>query len=218
MKITDSIKYVGVNDHSIDLFEGQYDVPNGMAYNSYVIMDKQIAVLDTVDTRFFHEWLDNLEKVLDGRKPDALKDRIDDTVILKNRLPCISAKKEVHPHGEHDEHGHHFLSCKAESGHRKSKRICQHQTKHRCDRGKRNTLDKRGNIFHSLLSVCHCKRAIGIRERKINDKKERNDREKDHPNDIRIRSPFRIQFQPFSPPKSERCMIWISSGFKRIPI
>ena len=72
MKITDSIKYVGVNDHSIDLFEGQYDVPNGMAYNSYVIMDKKIAVLDTVDTRFFHEWLDNLEKVLDGRQPDYL--------------------------------------------------------------------------------------------------------------------------------------------------
>ena len=72
MKITDSIKYVGVNDHNIDLFEGQYDVPNGMAYNSYVIIDKEIAVLDTVDARFFHEWLDNLEKVLDGREPNYL--------------------------------------------------------------------------------------------------------------------------------------------------
>ena len=72
MKITDSIKYVGVNDHNVDLFEGQYDVPNGMAYNSYVIIDKEIAVLDTVDARFFHEWLDNLEKVLDGREPNYL--------------------------------------------------------------------------------------------------------------------------------------------------
>ena len=72
MKITDDIKYVGVNDHKIDLFEGQYDVPNGMAYNSYVIMDKKIAVLDTVDRNFKHEWLNNLEDALGGRKPDYL--------------------------------------------------------------------------------------------------------------------------------------------------
>ena len=72
MKITDDIKYVGVNDHKIDLFEGQYDVPNGMAYNSYVILDKKIAVMDTVDRNFKHEWLNNLEDALGGRKPDYL--------------------------------------------------------------------------------------------------------------------------------------------------
>lgn len=72
MKITNDILYIGVNDHKIDLFEGQYDVPNGMAYNSYLIMDKKIAVMDTVDKNFTHEWLDNLDKALDGRKPDYL--------------------------------------------------------------------------------------------------------------------------------------------------
>ena len=72
MKITDSIKYVGVNDHDIDLFEGQYVVPLGMAYNSYVIMDEKIAVMDTVDARFTDEWLGNLKKVLGSRKPDYL--------------------------------------------------------------------------------------------------------------------------------------------------
>ena len=70
--ITESIKYVGVNDHKVDLFEGQYKVPNGMAYNSYVILDEKIAVMDTVDAGFTHEWLDNLENVLEGRKPDYL--------------------------------------------------------------------------------------------------------------------------------------------------
>ena len=70
--ITDSIKYVGVNDHLVDLFEGQYTVPNGMSYNSYVILDEKIAVMDTVDIKFTHEWLDNLANVLDGRKPDYL--------------------------------------------------------------------------------------------------------------------------------------------------
>ncbi|MDD7615017.1 MAG: flavin reductase [Clostridiaceae bacterium] len=72
MDITKDIKYVGVNDHDIDLFEGQYVVENGMAYNSYVIMDEKIAVFDTVDARFRHEWLDNLSEVLGGRKPDYL--------------------------------------------------------------------------------------------------------------------------------------------------
>ena len=72
MFITDDIRYVGVNDHNIDLFEGQYPVTNGMAYNSYVILDEKIAVMDTVDANFTHEWLDNLEQVLDGRKPDYL--------------------------------------------------------------------------------------------------------------------------------------------------
>ena len=72
MKITDTIKYVGVNDHRIDLFEGQYKVPNGMSYNSYVILDEKIAVMDTVDANFTHEWLDNIQKVLGDRKPDYL--------------------------------------------------------------------------------------------------------------------------------------------------
>ena len=72
MKITNDIRYVGVNDRQIDLFEGQYAVPNGMAYNSYVILDEKIAVMDTVDRRFTHEWLDNLEKTLGSRKPDYL--------------------------------------------------------------------------------------------------------------------------------------------------
>ena len=72
MKFTDTIKYVGVNDHRIDLFEGQYKVPGGMSYNSYVILDEKIAVMDTVDADFTHQWLDNIQQVLDGRKPDYL--------------------------------------------------------------------------------------------------------------------------------------------------
>ena len=72
MKITNDIRYIGVNDHKVDLFEGQYIVPNGMAYNSYVILDEKIAVMDTVDQHFGHEWLDNLQSVLAGRKPDYL--------------------------------------------------------------------------------------------------------------------------------------------------
>lgn len=70
--ITESIRYVGVNDHQVDLFEGQYVVPNGMSYNSYVILDEKVAVMDTVDINFTHEWLDNVANVLDGRKPDYL--------------------------------------------------------------------------------------------------------------------------------------------------
>lgn len=72
MNITKDIKYIGVNDHEVDLFEGQYRVPNGMAYNSYVIMDKKIAVMDTVDAAFAHEWLDNLAEALGERSPDFL--------------------------------------------------------------------------------------------------------------------------------------------------
>ncbi len=72
MEITKDIKYVGVNDHEIDLFEGQYVVPNGMSYNSYVIIDKKIAVMDTVDARFTHEWLDNISTALGERIPDYL--------------------------------------------------------------------------------------------------------------------------------------------------
>ncbi len=70
--ITKDIVYVGVNDHAVDLFEGQYDVPNGMAYNSYVILDEKVAVMDTVDRNFTHEWLDNVAGALGGRKPDYL--------------------------------------------------------------------------------------------------------------------------------------------------
>ena len=72
MKITNDILYIGVNDHQVDLFEGQYVVPNGMSYNSYVILDDKIAVMDTVDANFTHEWLDNLQHALDGGTPDYL--------------------------------------------------------------------------------------------------------------------------------------------------
>lgn len=72
MEITKDIKYVGVNDHDIDLFEGQYVVENGMAYNSYVILDEKVAVMDTVDIRFTHEWIDNIQNVLGDRSPDYL--------------------------------------------------------------------------------------------------------------------------------------------------
>ncbi len=72
MRITDDIRYIGVNDHDIDLFEGQYIVPNGMAYNSYVIVDERIAVMDTVDAHFADEWLDKLAAELRDRKPDYL--------------------------------------------------------------------------------------------------------------------------------------------------
>ena len=81
MQITKDIRYVGVNDHKIDLFEGQYVVPNVMAYNSYVIMDDLIAVMDTVDVNFTHEWLDNIQNVLGGRTPNFL--------IIQHRSPTI---------------------------------------------------------------------------------------------------------------------------------
>lgn len=73
MQVTETIKYVGVNDHDIDLFEGQYDVrENGMAYNSYVVISEKVAVADTVDARFVDEWLGNVEAALSGRTPDYL--------------------------------------------------------------------------------------------------------------------------------------------------
>ena len=72
MFITNDIKYLGVNDHRVDLFEGQYVVPNGMAYNSYAILDDKIAIMDTVDQHFTHEWLDNIQKTLGSRNPDYL--------------------------------------------------------------------------------------------------------------------------------------------------
>ncbi len=83
MNITKDVKYIGVNDHAIDLFEGQYEVPNGMAYNSYVILDDKIAVMDTVDAAFGDEWLKNLE--------DALGDRTPDYLIVQHMEPDHSA-------------------------------------------------------------------------------------------------------------------------------
>ena len=87
MEFSKSVKYVGVNDHQVDLFEGQYIVPNGMAYNSYVILDEKIAVLDTVDASFKDEWLYNVEKVLEGKTPDYL--------IVQHMEPDHSANIDV---------------------------------------------------------------------------------------------------------------------------
>ncbi len=93
MTITNDIKYIGVNDHNIDLFEGQYAVPNGMAYNSYAIIDEKIAIMDTVDASFTHEWLDNIQNVLNGKTPDYL--------IVQHMEPDHSANilnfKKVYP-------------------------------------------------------------------------------------------------------------------------
>ena len=72
MEITKDIRYIGVNDHQIDLFEGQYKVPNGMAYNSYLILDEKTCIMDTVDQHFGHEWLDNIQAVLGDKAPDYL--------------------------------------------------------------------------------------------------------------------------------------------------
>ena len=87
MTITNDIKYIGVNDHQVDLFEGQYVVPNGMAYNSYAIMDEKIAIMDTVDKNFTDEWLSNLAAALEGRKPDYL--------IVQHMEPDHSASIDV---------------------------------------------------------------------------------------------------------------------------
>ena len=87
MFITNDIKYIGVNDHQVDLFEGQYVVPNGMAYNSYVILDEKVAVMDTVDANFTDEWLANLAAVLEGRKPDYL--------VVQHMEPDHSASIDV---------------------------------------------------------------------------------------------------------------------------
>ena len=87
MFVTNDIKYIGVNDHEVDLFEGQYVVPNGMAYNSYVILDEKVAVMDTVDKNFGEEWLGNLETQLAGRKPDYL--------IVQHMEPDHSANIDV---------------------------------------------------------------------------------------------------------------------------
>ncbi len=87
MQITNDIKYIGVNDHIIDLFEGQYKVPNGMSYNSYVIIDEKIAIMDTVDAKFKDEWLKNIETLLGGKAPDYL--------IVQHMEPDHSANIDV---------------------------------------------------------------------------------------------------------------------------
>ena len=87
MTITNDIRYIGVNDHQVDLFEGQYDVPNGMAYNSYVILDEKIAIMDTVDIHFTQEWLKNMKEVLGERKPDYL--------IVQHMEPDHSASIDI---------------------------------------------------------------------------------------------------------------------------
>ena len=93
MNVTKDIRYIGVNDHEIDLFEGQYDVPNGMAYNSYAILDEKVAIMDTVDARFGDVWLANIQKTLEGREPDYL--------IVQHMEPdhsaCILAFSEAFP-------------------------------------------------------------------------------------------------------------------------
>ena len=97
--IRDAIRYVGVNDHQVDLFEGQYSVPNGMSYNSYVILDEKIAVMDTVDIHFTHEWLDNLTSVLNGRTPDYLRQYSQFLKDLAQYHHCSYGKGILH-HGE----------------------------------------------------------------------------------------------------------------------
>ncbi len=87
MTITNDIRYIGVNDHQVDLFEGQYVVPNGISYNSYVILDEKIAIMDTVDINFTEEWLDNMKEVLGDRKPDYL--------IVQHMEPDHSASIDI---------------------------------------------------------------------------------------------------------------------------
>ena len=95
MKITNDIKYIGVNDHIIDLFEGQYEVPNGMAYNSYAIIDEKIAIIDTVSAGFTDEWLNNIKNALSERKPDYLiiqhmePDHSSNIISLINAYPDV---------------------------------------------------------------------------------------------------------------------------------
>ncbi|MBP3469932.1 MAG: MBL fold metallo-hydrolase [Lachnospiraceae bacterium] len=86
-ELTNEVMYIGVNDHQVDLFEGQYIVPNGMAYNSYAILDEKIAVMDTVDANFAEEWLGNLKEALNGRRPDYL--------IVQHMEPDHSASIKV---------------------------------------------------------------------------------------------------------------------------
>ena len=95
MQITKDIRYIGVNDHEVDLFEGQYVVPNGMAYNSYVIIDEKIAVMDTADVHFKDEWMANLKAALDGRSPDYLRSSHTWSLTIPRTSPhfCRSTRK-----------------------------------------------------------------------------------------------------------------------------
>jgi len=164
---------------------------------------------------------------LQGRKSDAVQEGIDYAVVLENRLPCVGAQKKIHPHRKHDEHRHHFLTGKAQARHRKGKRIREHKTNRRGDRRKINAFDKRRQILHGLLDVVERKSARFIRKREINDQQQRKNREKEHPQNIRIRRPFGVQLDHASSPpvtdtssagESDLCMIWISSGVMRSPI
>lgn len=95
MFISDDIKYIGVNDRKLDMFEGQYKIPNGISYNSYLILDEKIAVMDTVDAGFTDEWLDNLERELQGRKPDYLVVHHMEPDHSANMMEFISRYPEV---------------------------------------------------------------------------------------------------------------------------
>ena len=111
MTITNDIRYAGVNDHQVDLFEGQYTVPNGMAYNSYVILDEKIAVMDTVDQHFQHEWLDNLAVILGGRKPDYLVANAKTFAMIDQFFgPGLCENKVVVKDGESLSLGKHTLT------------------------------------------------------------------------------------------------------------
>lgn len=94
--VSDSVKYIGVNDHDVDLFEGQYKVPHGMSYNSYVVVDEKIAVTDTVDARFTAEWLQNLSRALGGRQPDYLVAQH----IEPDHSAGIAAFMQAYPHAK----------------------------------------------------------------------------------------------------------------------
>ena len=114
MRVTDEIIYIGVNDHNVDLFEGQYRVPNGISYNSYIIMDDKIAIMDTVDIGFVDEWLANVKTALGSRKPDYL--------VVQHMEPDHSAsiKKFLKAYGHHNSRkcqdfcndGKFFQECK----------------------------------------------------------------------------------------------------------
>ena len=90
MKITNSVLYVGVNDHDIDLFEGQYVVPNGMAYNSYIVKGEKTAVMDSVDINFYSQWMANIKEALNGNAPDY--------IIIQHMEPDHSASINIFMH------------------------------------------------------------------------------------------------------------------------
>ena len=115
MLISDDIRYIGVDDHAISLFEGQYSVPNGMSYNSYVILDEKTAVMDTVDKGFTDEWLSKLEDALEGKAPDYLvvhhmePDHSANIAVFMEKYPhavvVSSPIRKAHAHLHHRAHG-----------------------------------------------------------------------------------------------------------------